>query len=579
MNSLARFLFNKQITLSKHMSSVSGTPEKSTNWKKILIWIAAVLIFIVLLLIIGGFILQNRLPEQLKTQVQSETKGVYQLNFDQMDVSLLTGSIKIKNVQLIPDTGAYFKNQNPASATNLLNLHAASLDVSGVKFLKLIFSKDIQLSTITLNKPDLVVMQMRDTVKVDSSAEKSLYQQMPEFLKDARLKLLRVNDLSYVHQEKGDTTKRGGKWSGLSFALESISIDSLSHQDSTAFWFCRDIRIDSKNVNFASSDGMYKFAIAEVKASIKDRSLNISAFKVIPQYPEIEFTQRMKEPGDRYHFFFQKINAKEIDFKQLEQEGLLHVASLNLEKAELRIFNNKKLQGKKVDKTGNFPHIAIKKLGLPLILDTMFVKNFAIYYKELNPKSDKPGTVFFTNLYGTLYNISNDTLHWKKDSWIRSNFETNFLGKTKLLVNINLNVADKDGEFNYKGSLARGEGKLYNQLLEPLAMARIEEGVINKITFSVNANRFGSTAQVQMLYDNLKVNVLKKDGKVLKKKGLLSFLANTFIVKNSNPRKEGEAPISADISHLHDQDRSFFNLMWKSIFVGLKVNLGLPESK
>jgi len=561
------------------MSSKISAPEKSTNWRKILIWIVAVLGFIFLLLIIGGFILQNKLPEQLKTLVHKETKGIYQLDFDKMDVSLLTGSIKIKNVQLIPDTSAYFKNENPGSAANLFNMHSASLDVSGIKFIKLIFSKDIQLSTITLNKPDLVVMQMQDTVKVDSNAEKSLYQQMPEFLKDAKLNLLRVNELSYVHQEKGDTTKRGGKWSGLSFTLESILIDSLSSQDSTVFWFCKDIRVDSKNVNFASADGMYKFTIAEVKASIKNKSLNIADFKVIPQYPELEFTRRMKEPGDRYHFVFQKIVAKAIDFKRLEQEGHLRLASLNLENAELRIFNNKNLQGKKVDKTTNFPHIAIKKLGLPLLVDTMFVKNFAVYYKELNPKSDKSGTVFFTNLYGALHNISNDTLNWEKDPWIRSNFQTNFLGKTKLLVDINLNVADKDGEFNYKGSLGRGEGKFYNQLLEPLAMARIEDGDINKITFSVNANRFGSTAQVQMLYDNLKVNILKKDGKVLKKKGLLSFLANTFIVKNSNPRKEGEAPIVANISHLHDQDRSFFNLMWKSIFVGLKVNLGLPESK
>jgi len=332
-------------------------------------------------------------------------------------------------------------------------------------------------------------------------------------------------------------------------------------------------------VKFASADGMYKFTLGRLKTSAKEKSFEISDFKVIPQLPEIEFTEKMDEPGDRYNFVFQKIFANDMDFKSLEVDGKLTVASVVLENAELRIFNNKYLQGKKVDKTHNFPHRAIKKLGLPLSVDTLFVKNFDIYYKELNPESGKAGTVFFTDLYGTLHNISNDTARWERDPWIRSNFQANFLGKVKLLVDINMNVADKDGEFNYKGSLAEYNGRFYNQLLEPMALAKVEEGTVNKITFSVNANRYGSKAQVLMLYDNLKVSVLGTDGKVLKRKGLLSFLANTFMVQNSNPRKDGEQPITADISHVHEQDRSFFNLMWKSVFDGLKVNLGLPESK
>src|SRR5690606_22507400 len=132
------------------------------------------------------------------------------------------------------------------------------------------------------------------------------------------LDILKVNELSYVKQEKGDTTKRGGKWEGLSFALESISIDSLRQQDSTFFWFCKDIAIDSRNVKFASADGMYKFTLGRLKTSAKEKSFEISDFKVIPQLPEIEFTKKMDEPGDRYNFVFQKIFANDMDFKSLE---------------------------------------------------------------------------------------------------------------------------------------------------------------------------------------------------------------------------------------------------------------------
>src|SRR5690606_26607331 len=205
-------------------------------------WTLGVLGFLLILLIIGGFILQNKLPEQLKSTIRKETKGVYELQFADMEVSLIRGSMHLDSIALTPDTGAYSKNHNAESAKNLFQLKAHSLDISGLKLLKYLFSKKLQVTSIALNNPDLIIMKMRDTTPVDSLADVSLYHQMPEFLKDAKVKILRVNELSVVNQDKGDTSRRGGQWSGLSFAMESISIDSLSHRDSTKLWFCSDIQ-------------------------------------------------------------------------------------------------------------------------------------------------------------------------------------------------------------------------------------------------------------------------------------------------------------------------------------------------
>ncbi|HLW06623.1 MAG TPA: hypothetical protein VKY45_03605, partial [Marinilabiliaceae bacterium] len=311
--------------MNKYRSNLQSI---KTNWKKILIWTVSVIGFIILLLIIGGFILQNRLPETLKKRVHEETKGVYELKFDRMDVSLLSGFIGLKNLQLVPDTAAYFQLDSTQRSSKLFKINAASLNVSGLGFLRLIFKKDLEVSGITLNKPDLIVMKMTDTAKVDSNVNKSLYEQMPSFLKDAKIKVFRVNELSYVQQEKGDTTKQDGKWSNLTFALESISIDSLSQKDSTVFWFCKDIQVNSRNVQFAASDGMYKYTIGEVKTSMKNKTIDILDFKIIPQYPELEFSQRMGKEGDRYNMVIQRLNAREVNYKNLEAEGRLHVSVL-----------------------------------------------------------------------------------------------------------------------------------------------------------------------------------------------------------------------------------------------------------
>lgn len=558
------------------MDKKTTQTSKNKTWKKIAIWVGAVMVVIVLALVIGGIILQNSMPEKLKARVNKETEGVYQLDFANMNVSLLRGSIRLDSVKLSPDTAAYFDLSDSSRSANLFDVNMSSLSISGVKVLKLLFQKDLQLSSITISKPDVLVMGMQDTVKQEE-AEETLYEKIPDFFKDTDIRLIRVQELSFVEQQGADATTRGGQLSGLSLALESIRIDSLRSADTSAFWFCDDIKIDSRNFKYASADGMYIFDIADIKASLKDGFLDVSNFKLTPQYPEIEFSQKLGTEGDRYHIVVEKIKARQIKFKDLEIDNILRLASLSLENAELRIFNNKLLPESGKIKADNFPNIAMKRLGLPTTVDTLLMKNFAVYYKEMGPKSKKPGTVFFTNLYGTLKNVTNDSARWATDPWCRSDFQTSFMGKVPLKVNLNLNMADEAGEFNYKGSLGKGNAKLFNEFAEPLAMARIEKGVINQVTFSINANRYGSSGTVQALYDNMEISLLDKDGNVLKKKGFLSFLANSLIVKNSNPRKKGEEPISAEISHLHPQDKSFFNLMWKSIYAGLKVNLGIPD--
>jgi len=563
------------------MRKRSYMPQKVTlqniNWKKILIWTGSIVAALILLLFIGGVILQNKLPEMLKSRVYSSSDSLYRIEFADMDVSLLVGSVQLEQVHLIPDTAVFSAIEAQDAPANLIDLKSASVRISGVNVLKLIFSKRLNASSLTIDQPDIVLMNMLDTVRVDTAEKKALYARLPEFLKEAQLGVVRVSDLSYVEQKKADTTQRKGQWNGLTFAFERVALDSLSPQDSNSFWFCQDIRMDSRNVRFASADGMYEFSMGAIRASVRSGDFSVIDFKVIPQYPEIEFSRRLGKQGDRYNFVFAKIGASGINFKALETTGKLDVSGITLEDAELRIFNNKSLPPGGGIVTRNFPHLALQRLDLPVVVDTLSLKNLAVYYKELNPDSGKPGTVFFTQLYGSLHNISNDSTQWKVDPWGKSTFKTNFMGKVPLDVSINFLLPDQDGAFNYSGTLGASDARLFNELLEPLALARVESGKMQKLTFSVKANRFGSTANVQMLYSDLKVNLLKKDGSVLKKKGLLSFLANTFVVKNSNPRKAGEAPLRADVKHEHPQDRSFFNLMWKSIFTGIKDNLGIPD--
>ena len=107
-------------------------------------------------------------------------------------------------------------------------------------------------------------------------------------------------------------------------------------------------------------------------------------------------------------------------------------------------------------------------------------------------------------------------------------------------------------------------------------MVRIKTGQVQKIDFQFAANGQGSTGTMHMYYTDLTVDLLKEgeDGAPVKKKGFLSFLANTILIKDQNPSK-GEAVRVAKVNFQRPKAASFFNLLWKSVFIGMRETVGL----
>ena len=75
---------------------------------------------------------------------------------------------------------------------------------------------------------------------------------------------------------------------------------------------------------------------------------------------------------------------------------------------------------------------------------------------------------------------------------------------------------------------------------------------------------------VKILYNDLKISVLKKDKETheLKKKKLVSLGAN-MLVKDDNPTRD-KPPRVANIHFERDTTRSMFHMSWKTLMKGIK---------
>lgn len=142
-----------------------------------------------------------------------------------------------------------------------------------------------------------------------------------------------------------------------------------------------------------------------------------------------------------------------------------------------------------------------------------------------------------------------------------------FMGISKVHTVWKLPLNTGNGAFDVWGVAAGFNSVALNPLIEPLGMTSIKTGQVNALTFKITGTDHVAKGTTTILYENLKIEMLKKDSNDVKKKGLQSLLANV-LMKDKNP--QNGVTRTGDINYEREVTKSFFNLLWKSIFSGVK---------
>lgn len=545
-----------------------GRKKRRSFGVNVLLGLAALVGLIFLCALIGGWYLRGKLPDELKKVVHEQTAGLYSLDFDNLRVNLITGNVRLQGLSLTADTNVYFDTGD--SSNVLFNLTAEEFSLRGIQVWHYLMDKELHVEGIRLERPAVFLLKMKQEAKNDSTKDESLLERVPKPLRGLELAYIDVKKLSFSENRIGLLHQKGNQLSGISFRIEDILLDSSARSDTTRVWFSKHVEIDSKDIVYSLADSMYIFNIDHLVVSSKEKDIRLEGFQVIPQLDELAFSRKLGTEGDRYDVMIPSIELNSIDFKGLETQGRLFADSLVLTGGDVKIFNNKTLPETGKNKIRNAPHLALQRLGMPVNIRQLILEDFKIQYREKSPESNRVGDVLFTNLNGAFTNITNDSIALAKDHWATSHFEMDFLDKARIKVDLNLNLSSSSGEFNYKGSMAPSNVTAFNSLMQPLAMVKATKGHIDRIAFDLTANQKGASGSVDFRYKNLEVDLLIKDNSGdIGTRGLVSFLANEIVIIPNNP-EPGEAVRLPKVHYVHPSTRSFFNLMWKGIFEGIK---------
>jgi hypothetical protein len=549
---------------------------------KVLKWIGGILLLLILIAGVVAVYLNSKwkplLTEKIKEGVFEGSKHLYRIDFQDIRINILTGTAVLDSVSLNPDTVVFNQLKTLGRApVHLFQLKLHKLRLNRIGVLTAYFDKKIEMNSIVLDHPSINVTRYQVPKTADTAKDRrTLYQLISKTLSSVHVKSIKIVDADFDYIN-GRTLKPLNSVKHLTVNVSDLLIDSLSQFDSTRFYYTRDIAFVLTGYRSLGKDKMYTMKIDTIAGSAADRSVRVKGFQMIPMYPELPFSRKYKYGKDRYDLNFDEISLAGVDFIKLNTEGSLYARSLKIGPAKAGIFVNRELPlPPNFDKVRNFPHVAVRRIPMPTVIDSVIIKNIDVAYTEYNPISEKKGTIYFQNLTGRITNLTNDSSRLAKDNHAIASLSALIMKTSRINVRIDFNLTDQNAAFHYKGSVGPMNMTVLNPMAKNMGLVEIEKGMMQKTDFDIRANSRGSSGTVHFYYTDLKIKLLSEaeDGRAPKKKGFLSFLANTLLIKNSNPDK-GEAPRVARTTFTRTPAASFFNELWKGVFIGIRETVGL----
>lgn len=526
----------------------------------------------------GKFLLENVLIDSAHNydtsrvlfckQAAFTVDSFFSYNHNRKELSIRNINFLGKERQLLFDEISFDRFENDSSSGIRL-LDATTLKLSGVNSNEIVKNKNFFVDTILCKQIHLYELPLENlkatkenTPKnTDSTGFSKVYGIYMRYLNFPKVMFIPFAKSKYVV-------------GNISVKLNDVKTDEIKKLELHPMDYTKEAEVTISDLSIKSKDEIYNFDFKNISINSLKKELNIKSFNIVPLASEKQFSNRFHFQKDRYDVNLSGIALKNIDMNSL-LDNRLEASLLVIENVKAKIYRDLHKPLKKKSKVGNYVSQLLKKLNQPLNISKAEIKNATIIYRENEKVSDSIGVVSFSDTRFNISNITNMPIVFQKNNHLDISFETKVLGSIPLNGNFNLRLDSDNGSFKANGHSAAFDATKLNKVSIPMGLIKINSGEINSINFSFTGNNTSAKGNMVMKYKDLKVDVLKldKNTKEIKKRGLATLAAN-LVVRNNNPGDDGLREVNPEYER--DIYKSFFNLIWKTLFSGMKETVGIP---
>jgi hypothetical protein len=578
---VAAHLLPIPFSAGKFMKSITIKQKKiSTGHKGRNIFFSSLLFISVV--ITGGVWYWNThkkaiIKNKIETVVLEKSNGLYQIAYDSLEMNEIDGYLSISNINFFYDSTRFTELEKLGKAPSiLLNIQIPVINISGVKTPRALLKSEIVGRKLEIKNP-VITIYITSPGK-DSGhaiASKELYEQLLGNLDLIQADTILISNAQITtinHQSK----KVSSRISNAMITLIDVKIDSTSYKDSSRMAFAKQVSIACGKTSWSSPKGLYNYSFDTLDIHSVSRHLVIKSFRMTPTLNEEAFVKSLPTQDDRFDFYIDNIQVKNVSLPQLFEENFI-ADSIIIQSARIKIYRDLAIPRDKKNRVGSYPHQLMQTLPFIFRVEKLVMKNSFIEYKERHPITRMAGKIQYYNVNATISNLTNDKQAIAINNIMTVEMSTKFLNNAPLKVNAHFYLLHPRGRFDLEGSIGAMDATLLNPVIERTGLTHILKGRVNSAEFNLKGYDDGIDGRVKLLYEDLKVAALEKDrgSTDLDKKAFASFYVN-ILIKNSNPKNNAEARI-AQVHLDRNINSSFFNSSWHALFKGIMETVGLQQ--
>ena len=540
--------------------------------KKLLIVFSLIISIFVIIILIVQLIIGNILENKLKEALSKVEDNNYIIDVGNVKVNLFTMTLILKDIDIAPDSLLIHElKQNTSKLGVGLKLKIPNLRVRNIGVISLISDKHLNIKNFLIKKAEIEVLLSKNK-DVSEPEEKSsnifnLDSIVIPGLNGADIDRFTLANFSVIVIDAAiDDTIFLAK--SLDIAFKDITLTKNNFDSSSFRLKIHDADVIMKSEQFRLPGDKYLLSFGKMSYNKEQELLVFNNLKIKPRFSLKRMVKFSKFQYEIFNVEIQSAKINSLDIREIISGSDIILSNVVVDGMNLNIYKDKYFPFD-TTKRPKLPMQSLKLLKQNLYVDSVIITNSEISYSELHKLMDEPMIVNLTKVNGTVSNITSisDSIAHRPVMTVR--LLANLQKKIPMGVNIYFPMNSVADTFSFNGWLGSGKMTLFNNILLPAIGIKFDDGYIDGLKFSANANTTYSIGEMTMLYHDLDGVVVRKDMEQTNK--FLSWVANTAMISNNpipNKEKRTEAMYFNRVMY-----KGLGNFIWKTLQSGITATL------
>lgn len=520
--------------------------------------------------------------EFLSQRLSRATHGQYRIKIGTLDLNLLRRSVTAENITVVPDSANGSSSKSKTSSRFTADIPA--LHLTNISYWALIWKGGLSVDSVGISRPHVTIAagSSSNSTATDSlqspttsSSSNQLHSRLAQALPYLSANQITLTNGTVIRKRRNAQKPFSDRIKGLTLYFEHLRVDSVAAADSSRVLFSKNIRFSVDSYTHYSSDSLYQFKIKQLQGATQQQRLSMDLLRLAPPMDDTAFVKRLDTRKARYRVSSGPIELEALNYRRLVEQRAFLTERVVVDSLQIDIFLDKHVPKRRPSQPP-MPQDLFQQVKQTIRVDTLNVPYGRISYSAYAPQAQKPGTITFQDISGSVVNITNIPDRMSRETPAVIHGSTLIAGAGRLYATIELPLLAPSLSFKYQGQVGPMHVEAFNNILLPVTKLKLEGGAVDTLWFNATVEQGTARGFLHALYRNLTIRFTGQSDDVhTLPQSLKTFFANKVVVESSNIPSNDDSLRVGTIQHSRQKGTPFFGFIWKSLRSGIYSILGL----